>query len=460
MEEILPIVLDGRNVGTVIIKRSPKQATKAARAIASHISTPTDIQFCPFSDGSHGYDNRGGVGLVYRRQWLPQGWAPEHAVTNLKSDFVERAWPYGHAKDNMMMEVVGIVEALQAADESIKQHRSILKKHGSTVTVKATTDCQPVLHHIAKQTPSGGKVGKAMPHQIIKQIKDQMLAIQSHGIKVSVELHWCPRNMVQQMTIADNLAGEARKRGLGYCNVTQNLWTRATESTTMKELLLVLSGTIGFAQLPKKISHSSTTLEKEITVQNTTEARQESRRTRRTVNVSTESSKSAADLQHGDPVPDTILPPNPMTTSNTELSTIPSTKPTAAAPKDAQPSQYPAEVQTEKRKVEEVEVEEVEEDMEESEGRPTKKSKPSPDSPTQDQQAPLTMPAAWGMDPETKVYIADPATGLFTETAVARAEWIRTNLDSTLVTGETNVFISDGVSGFCVAKPMGITRQG
>lgn len=157
MKQDVPILVNGRYLGRVIIDTDRKQAIKAAQAAASHISTPTDTQLCPFSDGSHDGMHRGGVGLAYRRNWLPQGLVSEQAATDLSGDFVERAWPYSHAKDNMVMEAVGIVEALYAARESIQQHLPVLKKHACNVTVKATTDCMPLLEHIARQTPRGGK---------------------------------------------------------------------------------------------------------------------------------------------------------------------------------------------------------------------------------------------------------------------------------------------------------------
>lgn len=375
MEEILPILVDGRNVGRAIIKRSPKQATKAAEAAASHISTPVDILFCPFSDGSHDHNNRGGVGLAYRRQWLPPGWASEHAKTDLNGDFVEKAWPYGHAKNNMLMEAVGIVEALYAADESIQQHLSVLKKNNCTVTVKAMTDCQPMLPHIARQTPPGGKVRQAIPQQIIKQIKDQILALQSHEINVIVEIHWCPRNTVPQLVLADSLAGEARRRGLAYCNATQNIWARATESTIMKQLLLSLSGTIGFAQIPKQINNSPTTLEKTITAQNMTEVKQESRRAKR----------------------------------------------------------------------------KAEEDLEKREGRPTKKSKPSKARPRKQHRP--TMPASWGLSPETTTIFTSDIGGIHSEEPVRHAPYVRIVDLSTKETREKNVFINDGVNLFALIEP-------
>lgn len=448
MEEILPILVDGRNVARAIIKRGIRQATKAAEAAASHISTPMDIQLCPFSDGSHDSNNRGGVGLAHRRQWLPQGWASEHAKTDLNGDFVEKAWPYGHANNNMLMEAVGIIEALYAADESIEQHLPVLKKHTCTVTVKAMTDCQPMLAHIVRQTPPGGKVKQAIPRQLIKQIKDQTLALQSHGITVFVEIHWCPRNKVPQLILADMLAGEARKRSLAYYNATENIWARATESTIMKKLLLLLSGSIGFAQIPKKINNSATTLEKTITAKNMTQVKKESRKARHTANVATASLKTTVDLQPKFPVPETVLPPKPAITSNirpttttAEPTTTPSTKPMASAAEDAHLPEKPIKAEAVKRKVEEV--------MEGSEGMPNKKPKLSPDRKRQEKQRqPLTMPASWALDP----YLSDTEGEVTGDPAPS----IRRNLQSTQETGEINVFINDGVRPFSLAKPIGI----
>lgn len=503
MEDNLPIHADGRKVGTAIIKYEPKQATKAARAAAFHVSTPSDIQICPFSDGSHDTSNKGGVGLAYRRQWLPREWARQRAVKGVNSEFVERAWPYDHAKNNMLMEVVGIVEALHAANESIQQHISLLKQHACIVQVKATTDCQPLLAHIAKETPRGGKKSKAIPHQIIKQIKYQILALQNHGIQVSVELHWCPRNMVPQLILADKLAGHARKGGLAYCNATQNLWDRATKSVIMAELLRVLSGDIRFAPIMEQITHSSTTLEKAMTARNTTEARQESRQIERTENDSAASSKTTVDSQPEVPLPDTAVPSKPATATNTELPTIPPTESTAAATHGAQPPKKPTKDSKRKREAEEEDDEESEgrptkkpmsaapletqttqgpanagkrkreaeenEDSKDSEGTSTKKPKPSPaepihepETPTMpawwgpvDEPEPSTMPASWGLDIAYKrVFIADPE-GVHYETPIKRAEFIRKIPESTSDTWEDNTYVNDGVSLFCLVETKG-----
>lgn len=517
MKEDLPIIVDGRTVARAIINHDRKQAMELAEAAAYHVSTPTDVQFCTFSDGSWSNDpkqSRGGVGLVYRCKWLPKEWSPEQKATNPGGDTVEKtwpfglagmvhkAWPFGYAIEAAAMEGVGVLESLCAANEELKQHLPVLKQHTSTVMVKAITDCQEILQSVSKGTLTANQAKRLPPH-LFSQMHDLIVEMQSHGITVVVELHWSPRNSVPQLVAADAIAGKAMKTGLGYCNVTQNLWSQATQSVTMRQLEPMLAGTVRFARLPpsqvsagdetvatEKETTKKKTIKKEM-VKETTKGATKKTTTRETTTKETmtkhtrRSKKETKRAQGGEapsgattadpqfPLPASHLPPRPPpskplpskpptpkpmqsnpapteqgTTLSDGATTIPSTEPTAAAPQGIQSPK----VQAGKRK--------AEENMEESEARPTKKSKPSPNPPTQDQQAPLTMPAAWGMDPETKVYIADPATGLFTETAVARAEWIRRNPDSTLVTGETNVFISDGVSGFCVAKPTGITRQG
>lgn len=553
MKEDLPIIVDGRTVARAIINHDRKQAMELAEAAAYHISTPNDIQFCTFSDGSWSNDpkqSRGGVGLVYRCKWLPKKWSPEQKATNHGGDTVEKTWPFGlagmvhkawpfdYAIEAAAMEGVGVLESLCAANEELKQHLPVLKQHTSTVMVKVITDCQEILQSVSKGTLTANQA-KRLPPRLLSQMHDLIVEMQGHGITVVVELHWSPRNSVPQLIAADAIAGKAMKTGLGYCNVTQNLWSHASQSVTMRQLEPMLAGTVRFARLPpsqvsagdgtvatekettkkktikketvkettkettngatkKETTKKTTTMEtttketttKETTIKKMRRGKKEAKRAQAAEMTTTGAANShtqfplpAAPLpskpppskpppskplpskpppsksKASEPMPSNPMPPKAVPTSNNGQTTLsdkpammPSTKPAAASPPIAQPPKDPAEVQVGKRK--------VEENMSESEERPTKKSKPSLDPPTQEQQVPLTMPAAWGMDPETKVYIADPATGLFTETAVARAEWIRINPDSTLVTGETNVFISDGVSGFCVAKPKGITRQG
>ncbi|KAG8159941.1 hypothetical protein KVR01_010578 [Diaporthe batatas] len=76
MEE-LPILIDDLEVGKVVIRSEAAQAIQSARDADSNISSVDEhAQFCAFSDGSH-RDGRGGVGMVYRRQWLPDRWAAD-----------------------------------------------------------------------------------------------------------------------------------------------------------------------------------------------------------------------------------------------------------------------------------------------------------------------------------------------------------------------------------------------
>lgn len=476
MEEDLPIIVGGHTVARAIINHDKMRASKSASVAASHVSTPSDIQFCPFSDGSHGADCRGGVALAYRTPWLPQGWeqgwGAEGESTDISGNMVRKAWPYGYAATSLVMEGVGVLESLYAANEELERHLPVLLKHSSTVNVKATTDCQTIIQYVSTGMLTTNQ-SRSFPPQLIKKIHDLILTLQSHGVRVFVELHWCPRNMVPPLDAADAMAGKARSSGMGFCNVTKNLWTKAAQSVVMKELEPMLAGIVRLDRLP--VSHistggGSTGKTENTTTKKTRRGKKEAKRAQ-LVNTSTGTANSQPQFplpeaplpskplstepttpkpRHSTPMPLKTLQSKPMpteqgTTLSDGATTNHSTKPAAAAPQGTQSPK----VQAGKRKAEE---------EEESDGRPTKKSKSSPDTPTQEKQ-PRTMPAAWRMDPWTNVYIIDPRTGLFTETPVARAQWIRTNPDSTQVTGETNVFISDGVSPFCLAKPKGITRQ-
>ncbi|KAG6354459.1 hypothetical protein INS49_004476 [Diaporthe citri] len=246
-----PIRLDGRTVARAIIRHDRKQAIESANAAASHVSTPDDIQFCTFSDGSHSNDteNWGGVALAYRQNWLPQGWAAEREATYcgglivesawsfVPSDMVAKAWPFGYAVGSLVMEGVGVLESLHAANEEL-----------DTVVVRAMTDCQELLQYTSKATLTASQA-KRLPRRLVKHMHDLILALQDHGIPVVVELHWCPRNSVPQLLTADALAGEAMRSGLGYCNVTQNFWSKAMESVTMKQLEPMLSEAVRFARV-------------------------------------------------------------------------------------------------------------------------------------------------------------------------------------------------------------------
>lgn len=441
----IPIIVEGRSVGQVIIQPDRESAIRLATAAATHISTPNDIQFCSFSDASssQGPEYRGGVGLVYKWRWLPQGWVAGRAATDPAEDMVEKAWPYGYAVGTLVVEGVGILESLHAANEEIKRHRSVLAKHASTVKVKVTTDCQAILHHICRTTPTADKTKKRLPPQLIKNVKDLILSLQDHKIEVAVELHWCPRNMVPQLMRADELAGEARRSGMSYCNATGDFWSEATESVIMKKLEPMLSGTVRFAHLP--MNHISTgaesagagptgTTEKE-TRKKTRRGKKETRRAKAAAELQPSAAKSHPQLPlpagplpskplsskplSSKPLSSKPLPPKPATTSNakptttsadptttptTTTTTTPSTKPMSSAAADVQLPEKPIKVETVKRKAEDV--------MEEREGMPNKKSKLSPDRKRQEQQQQsLTMPAACALDP----YLSDPEEGEITE---------------------------------------------
>lgn len=462
--EDISVVVDGRVLASVVINHNKGQACKSAYAAASHISTPDNIQLCPFSDGSHGPDdNRGGVGLAYSYPWLPPEWVTGPEATYPSYYMVRKAWPFGHASGSLAMEGVGVLESLCAANEELKRHLPVLAKHASTVNVRATTDCQWILRNISTG-PMSTNQARTLPPQLIKKIHDLILALQGHGIKVIVELHWCPRNTAPPLSAADAMAGQAMRNGLGFCNVTNNLWSRATRSLIMEELEPMLAGTIRFARLP--VIHSSTgagsTGASEETTKNTRRRKKEARR----IQVAETTPSGAAESHPQFPLPAAPVPSKPATTSNAEAttsnagkatftagaSTIPSTESTSKALASVPPPKESAKVQGGKRKAEEAE-------MEQRVDGHTKKSKVSPARPSQQhqQQQPLTMPAAWGLNPKTKMCILNLKTGKFTKQPVPQAEFIRMIPDSTKETGEKNLFINDGVNLFSVAVPIGIT---
>lgn len=438
--ENLPIVVEGRTVGTAIIKHDRKQATSSAYAAASHISTPDDIQFCSFSDGSHGKEHRGGVALAYKHQWLPQKWATES--TGPSGDTVLKAWPYGHAVGSMAMECVGVLESLCAANEELERHLPVLTKHSSTVTVKATTDSQMALQYVSRGTLTPFQARK-LPPRLIKQIHDLILALQDHQIKVVVELHWCPRNAVPQLWKADEMAGQAMRSGFGYCNITNRLWTEAIESATMKQLEPVLSGAITIAAIPIIPSSAGEAAGKK----KTRRGRKNKKRAQRETTPS-----GAADSHSQLPLPDTTLPPKPATTDV-------SAKSIASVAADGKSPKEPANAQAGKRKAEE-------EELEQSEERTIKKAKlsqanvaktntaatHSPARPRRQHRP--TMPVAWALDPETTTTFVLHPDGGHQETPAPRAPFIRMVLESTQETREKNVFVNDGVSGFCLAQPV------
>lgn len=72
-KEEFPIFLEGLEVGKVVIQLDHEKATQAASEAAFDISRTNQVLFSFFSDGSY-QKGRGGVALVYRMQWLPNGW--------------------------------------------------------------------------------------------------------------------------------------------------------------------------------------------------------------------------------------------------------------------------------------------------------------------------------------------------------------------------------------------------
>lgn len=201
-----PILFEGLEVGTVVIQ-PPKDAVEAANDAAYNISKTKDAQLCPFSDGSYCDSNgRGGVGLVCRRQWLPDGWTPDQPGSHPNGDFVKHAWAYTHCTGSMDMEGIGILEAIHLANKTIARQLHVLKAHDCTVTVRVTTDCLSMLRRIATHRKIKEKARKTVTMQLVKKIKGEIQMLQSHGIKVTAELHWCPRNKVAQLIVADELA--------------------------------------------------------------------------------------------------------------------------------------------------------------------------------------------------------------------------------------------------------------
>lgn len=320
------------------------------------VSTPQDIQFCTFSDGSY-REHYGGVGLAYKRHWLPREWVAGSADLSC-GDMVEKAWSYGYAVGAQVMEGVGILESLYVANEETKRHLSVLEKHTSTVQVKVTTDCQTFLRAVSRTKNPPKRTESAMPPQLINQIREMVVTLQGHGVQVVVEMHWCPRNAVTQMAKADELAGKAMRSGLDYC--ARNAWSEATKSVIMKQLVPMLPGAVSFAR------------------------------------------------------------------------SVPAADETEKQPKEGRRRKNKG-----KRKAEDAGLEEG------KPSRPFKKART---------QRP-TMPASWGLDPETKVYAWDEKEEGFKATPVACAPFIRMVEESTMETGEKNIFVNDGASAFSMAKP-------
>lgn len=221
---------------------SPSQVVDQAT-----VSTHDDIQISTFSDGSHSRENHGGVGMAYKRRWLPKEWTHETADPASDCvDMVEQAWAYGYAVGAMTMEGVGVLESLYAANDEITRHLAILQKHASTVKVRITTDCQPILEQIARSTEMIERKEKFMPPELCNRMKEMIVTLQGHGIQVVVEMHWSPRNAVLQLWRADQLAGRAMRTGLGYSKETS--WSEAIVSVIMKQLVPKLPGSISYTR--------------------------------------------------------------------------------------------------------------------------------------------------------------------------------------------------------------------
>ncbi|KAJ0124273.1 hypothetical protein J7T55_005611 [Diaporthe amygdali] len=451
-----PIIVEGRTVGRAIIVHNRSQAIKAAEDAASHISTPDNIQICAFTDGSHSRDNRGGVGLVYRWQWLPREWAAESAAADPCGDFVEQAWPFGHAVGILVMEGVGVLEALHAANEELKRHLPVLKTYASPINVNLTTDCQPIIEHIVRTAPAAERSRKTLPLQLIKQIRDLFLALQNHGLEVTVELRWCPRNMVPQLTTADELAGEAMRSGLGSCNITRISWSKATKSVIMKELVPMLSGAVRFTRVTA-IHRMPRAGSKDKTGKKMKRVRRREKRAKRAANASTQPT-TTAETHPQLPLPDLPLPLKPVIT-NTE-STTASRKPMPAPQVESDFHKKLAASGAGKRGAEG-------EEQNNSEEKPTKKAKASPVRETKTDTTERTassepppkqyipqMPTAWTLDPATITITSGPGQEVVTISAIWAAPNIRKETASTMETGEKLVFINDGVSGFSVVMPI------
>lgn len=233
--KVHPVFVDGQVVGKAILHSGPAEAIKAATEAAFTISKTNHVQFCPFSDASHGgYNGRGGVSVVYRRQWLPDGWTSDQAGTHPDGDFCKRAWSYTRCIGIHALEAVGVLESLHAANKVIARDLQVLKDHDCTVTVKCTTDSREALRHIASR-----RVGQipALPVELVKRIKQEMQMLHGHGIKVKVELHWCQRNNVPQLCIADQLAGMAKRGGHGYSKADRAHWVKSDLADEIESLI-------------------------------------------------------------------------------------------------------------------------------------------------------------------------------------------------------------------------------
>jgi hypothetical protein len=242
-----PILFEDLQVGTVVFQPLTDAASSADDATYK-ISRTEDGRFCAFSDGSYGtkrkVNGQAGMALVYWRQWLPACWtsARDQTGRHPNGDFVKQAWAYKHSTGSIAMEGIGVLEGIHAANKEISRDLHVLKAHSCTVTVRATTDCKTILFHMARTRPIDEKVEKTVSRQLIKRIKEEMQMLQGHDIKVITELHWCPRNRVVQLSLADDLAHKAMTSGMGYSNANGETWSCDIKSDMALETELLESG--------------------------------------------------------------------------------------------------------------------------------------------------------------------------------------------------------------------------
>lgn len=307
-----PILFEDLEVGTVVIQ-NPTDAVEAARDAAFNISKTKDVQFCPFSDGSYYYvGGLGGVGLVCRRQWLPDGWGSDQTGTHPNGDFAKQAWAYENSTGVNEMEGIGVLEGIHAANKAITRDLQALKAHDCTVTVRATTDSDAILHHISSQRKTKEKAEKTISQRLIKRIKEEMKMLQGHGVKVIAELHWCPRNKVAQLKLADGLAYEAMRTGEGFCNATQEVWSKDIKSDMAHDIETLvaedLADRLAKAQEPPtELPNNTTGMSRKARKQEKRRAKKEEKRRARELTrtaTSTDDSESHPQL----PLPE-ILPP-------------------------------------------------------------------------------------------------------------------------------------------------------
>lgn len=357
MEE-LPILIGALEVGKVVIQE-PTDAIRTARDSAFTISTTNDTRFCPFSDGSH-HKDRGGVGLAYRRHWLPKEWAPEQPKgLGPSDDFIQKSWPYARSSGNMVMEGIGVLEGLHAANEAIRRDLHVLKGQNCTIMVRGTTDCEAILRHIARNIPTRAKAERTVPSQLIKRIKIEIQELSSHGVKVNVELHWCPRNKVLPLSLADKLAGRTMANGFGFTNVTQDCWVWGVKSDMTLDIEPLVCGAAHSdqtAEADEPPAAGPSTIGK-----SRKERKKERRRAARAVNVTTASENPSGSI------PQLQLPSPPLPSKlamNAPATKSPHTKSNAASSTDAQLPNKPATAEAAKRKVEEGEKEKEKENNE------------------------------------------------------------------------------------------------